>query len=49
MKWERVYLMEMAELETVWMEVMESQNGNTNSTAQANSSVVGENQQYLGG
>jgi len=27
MDWMRVYLIEMAELETRWMEIMESQNG----------------------
>ena len=47
-QWEKVYLMEMAELETVWMEVMESQNGNTNSTTQANSSGNSADKQYLG-
>ena len=48
MKWEKVYLIEMAELETVWVEIMESQNGNTNSTAQANSSGNSQDKQYLG-
>ena len=47
MDWMRVYLIEMAELETRWMEIMEKQNGNkkqgyiTPSTAPENSAGLG--------